>query len=32
MQPQILRSPPPNWKTFGAPFAQNDSRDYVMNF
>ena len=21
---QILRSPPPNWKAFGAQFAQND--------
>ncbi len=31
-QPQILRLPPPNWKTFGAPCAQNDSRDVEKNY
>jgi hypothetical protein len=37
-QKQILRSPPPNWKAFGAPFTQNDSLSlddspsFVMNF
>ncbi len=24
-QKQILRSPPPKWKTFGAPFTQDDT-------
>jgi hypothetical protein len=28
---QILRSPPPSRRTFGAPFAQNDSRKFVRN-
>jgi hypothetical protein len=27
-QKQILRSPPPNWKAFGAPFTQNDSLSF----
>jgi hypothetical protein len=31
-QKQILRSPPPNWKAFGAPFTQNDSLSFAMNF
>ena len=31
-QPRILRLPPPNGRTFGAPCAQNDSRSWDMNF
>ena len=31
-QPRILRVPPPNGRTFGAPCAQKDSRSWEMNF
>ena len=29
---QILRSPPPNCKTFGGPFVQNDTLNFYMRF